>query len=548
MGVAPDITLISRAEAEHAWPVTADARARSIFEALHDRHVPVTPALSMALARMETTTDPAAIRPWGRAYGHAGAALGLGGRFGRTAHWARLGDVFISAVAEPLLRRAARAAGVVHIVTPGGGPRRDSAGYGAACARIEAAIDAMLDAPETAGAGFWSHAGAKLHAAYRHRVSAALTRGDQELPPSPDPLVCRLVFDVEPELPQSTAAPKRPLRSKARSERSRSMIRPREGGVEGIVHTRRPDDLGEALLTSYAYPPELLLSRLLEEGFLIPHRPPLRRPRRHLLALAFNTSPLGAGPGAVAKAAWIDASLRLGVLLGAQNLRETEFGWCDLMETGLLPAAVSVSTIATKETARLDPFMLGGDLRRSMAARSTLLPSALAGLPARPWREGRLEDRPRDAMRALLGECARARLAGAAIGRGAEARAAAMPRHADAAEYATTVALRITLGHADGARRVTEWRDDRATFLHAHGLIGARSGGAPDSLRLRAGQMLLPEQVAPGHAFRVASDGDPVERAIAPDPDLAPAPALAALIGALSEWFMGQITQALDEG
>jgi len=509
-------------------------RARVYFDAMQDRHVPVTPQLAIALARMERSRNPADIMPWGRAYELAGQALGLGGSFGRTSFWSSLTPTFVLELAEPLLRKAAQNVGSVPITLPGSGAT--DTGYRFACEKIEGGLSALLKTPEIAGQGFWSRAGVALLAAYWEKTQAArvsnafggLVRVEDRLP--------GLVFEIEPERPVKPDSDKRRKRPKMRSTRLRTGIRPREGGVDGIIHSRRLEDVENALISTFAFPREVLLMKLVDEGFLTTLRPPFRHPSRDVLSLAMNASSRPGGPAAVVKAAWADAAVRLGYILTNLDLARTEFGWVDMAAAGPVCSAVSVQGLPVQ--AGLDGSGLGGVLRKSLIARSTLMPDAFVTTPKARWQSRDLSHQLPEAAKQLIGECGRvAHVAGAASAKGPKRQPLRI--RPDLSDYATVLAISIADGVNAAGTRVTDWHADRDSFMRGLHLTTAR--------RLRIAQILVPETMGPGAVFRLASDFDQTEVSVSADPELSPNDALAALIGQLSEWFVELTVKAIDD-
>ena len=518
-------------------PVTPQGigeRARVYFDAMQDRHVPVTPDLAAGLARMEASTDPTSVVPWGRAYELAGQALGLGGSFGRTAFWATLTPVFMLEVAEPLLRKAALATGRVAITMPGS--LQTDSGYSSLCKQTEAALGGLLETFEAAGHGFWSRAGAALFAAHSdsNAVTNAISRA--RLPARVARVLPGLVFEIEPERPVQKEQERKKAMPKVRSDTIRSGIRPREGGVDGIVHSRRLDEIGTALISTFVYPSDHLLVKLMDEGFLTTLRPPYRHPSRDLLSITLCEATSSQGPAAVVKAAWIDASIRLSFLLANLGRARSELGWCDVTDTGPICSAISMQGMQTLHG--LDGSTLDGMLRRGLISRSTLMPAVFLSTPKTLWKGNSPEDRIREAVQLTVAESGRV-----ANSVGAQSKAArrqrvprAMTRPGD---YSATLAFNIANGRDGIGNRITDWRTDSDNFRRKLDLKGVK--------RLRVAQLLLPQTTGPGEAFRAASDFDPVESKISADAELHGNDALSSLIGKLSEWFVEQTVRALDE-
>lgn len=505
-------------------------RAGAYFTALADLHLPVTAVLAEGLARMETAQDPGLSTPWGAAWGLAGAAIGLPGRFGRRPTWQREVPVFARLVASPVLRQVAFQVGEVAIDVPGlEGVAQDQ---GTSDAAIHAQVARLLGSEAAMGAAFWAAAGTGLLAAFRHR--AAVARTARRSPPSIDAELALFVHTIEPERGGHDPALRR-LKAIARSERLRSGIRPREGGVVGVLQTRRVEDVGEAMISTFVHPRPLLLQKLLEEGFPIPHRPPLRRPRRDMMVLCQASDPTGT-PTRVVKAAWIDATLRLGLLLRAAGLPHSEFAWVDRHDGGTVAAGHSASPGApgprTGAGARaLDGGRLAGLARRATLAGSGLATDAFLRFP--PLSDGPTQaPDARGAVTAGIATCLRA---AAETGGPATMRARDRSLPTGPEDYGAHLVQSVEPAQVAGGTRVGNWRRDRAPLT---GLLR----GQPAT---RAMLVLVPETLSPGAGFTIYSDLTPDGEIIVVDPDGTVAEVLPRVIGALSDRFLAEVMEAL---
>lgn len=366
-----------------------DGRAGELLHLFQDRHLPMTPGLAGHLARFEQLERPATDDFWGRAYDLAGEAVGQTRAFGMSRGWSTLFGTFCHLVVEPVLRAAARQMGEVYLLTTDelDGKRRKSAqrSYQDYCRDFEAHVDRLLTDSDKMPPGFWSHAGTSLAAAFFARIDdegrSEKLREVRSLPARTDPLISRAVFDIEPEFSDGGKLLKKKLRALQKAQRERSGFRPREGGVEGVVYSRRFEDIHDALPSTFMYPRQLMPLKIMEDGFPITHRPPNRLPRRDLLWQSFNTSQIERGPAGIVKAAWLDAILRLRLLLAGTGQTRSEVGWCDVSEDELLPASASLSR--SERTVVSDPFAVEGDRRRKMTSRSQLFPECAAMHPSR---------------------------------------------------------------------------------------------------------------------------------------------------------------------
>ncbi|WP_238364628.1 hypothetical protein [Mesobacterium pallidum] len=541
--------------AAELFPVTAledgalaDPGDRLLFDALQERHVPVTPRLTRALRQMRAASEPAAVPPWGQAYERAGAAIGLSGRFGRSALWAEMTDQFVAVLAEPLLRQAAVNLGRALVTQHGDAPPRpgDREGAAAACAALEAEVGRLLSVPAAMPDGFWSHAGLALLSAARQRT--AESRQARSRPTRVQAMLARLVYDVEPELPAGSEWQRRQQKATLTSHVQRAGRRPREGGVTGVIHTRRLEDVDAALSATFAYPPDLLVPRLMEEGFLITHRPPRKKPRRDLLLLVLNDAGIEDGPASVVKAAWTDATLRLSMLLKQAQMLQTEVGWTDVTADGTIPAALSLEALDRDAQLAISgaaaAAALSGELRRGMVSKSSLVPAAFSAVPRQDGRDLPADQRLRRALQELTAECQNAAaLAARAAARPGQGAATAPLR--DVSDYGLVMLLRIApLAAGDGPAapvRDIDWPRDRARIL--------RETGLQTRARAVLGEILLPRAIVPGARLSAATDIAPQAFHIdIPTGAETPSQGLAELIGTLSDWMIGQVMQAIHAG
>ncbi|WP_448207782.1 hypothetical protein [Azospirillum sp. sgz302134] len=123
--------------------------------------------------------------------------------------------------------------------------------------------------------------------------------------PQGDSVTTALALTLQPELP-----PLRPLRRSVvnRTNRTGSIrqgVRPQQGGISGIRHSRRHEDLNQILDSEFLLPRVLRMERMANAGFLMRDRPPYRLPRRDLLIL-FLVDASGAGDAVrLAQASWL---------------------------------------------------------------------------------------------------------------------------------------------------------------------------------------------------------------------------------------------------
>ena len=241
--------------------------------------------------------------------------------------------------------------------------------------------------------------------------------------------------------------------------------------------------------------------------------------------------------GAVAKAAWADAAIRLQILLGQKGLPQSDLVWAEARATGLAADLLRVED--AEPSAGLDPIRLQGPLRASRLFRSGLMPgfpdltSANDPLPAATDGQGDLMAQlARSGLRRLQ---IRHRIAGGRLGPGADI--AHRP-----ADYALRIALAVL---PPGSRLALQAGADWAGVRGQ--VSGALARVMEDETRLIA--IVPPHEVAPGHVFSVIGDlvaGGRID--IAPDPDIPPAEAVNRVLGALSATMISAVLESVDAG
>lgn len=351
--------------------------AMRLRDAFAQRHVPLSGALASMLERFLASRQPLLDPFWGRAFGCMAKSLGISGAVGGQSLMLNARLRFPLIVAEPVLRHAARRAGLLPLAGHGVEPVEPEA-FQKAQASLELATQAALADPEVMGRPFWVHAALDLlqeaHrlATARARTSAAAASGEC------DPALAALIFLHPPrfDLARQHERPRR--RARQVSAHRRAGIRPKEGGVAGIRQSRSLEDLPDGLFSEMIQPRMLLANKLLHEGLLVRHRPPRRDPRRDLLAVALQGADRDDGMGLLVKAAWADAAIRLRVALSQMGLANSDLVWsqqgCD--------ATVLDCQLSEPGLGKLPPLLIDGRVRADMLMRSRLLPG-FAVLPGR---------------------------------------------------------------------------------------------------------------------------------------------------------------------
>lgn len=511
------------------------AIAERYMTVFHDRHLPLPPDFALALAKMETSRAPATVAPLGRAWDNAAAALGEPQSLGRQAVWAEFIPEFALHGLGPVLQESVRRCGTLPL--SGRVPARRAAAWDQVAAPLEREVDRLLTDPSQMGLPFWSSFGVRLSGilAEEKRGRASRMSGAVRLPFRPNAATCGLVFQVEPDFGEDGSRPKPPELVNRRAQRNRAALRPREGGVEGIITSRRIEDIPNALMSNFMMPSELRMIRLLEEGFTLTHRPPLRTPTRDLMIAGINDMPPGHEVGEVVKAAWLDAALRLRFFLLQMGKANSDLVWCD----AALARASAMTVAGLKDRARIDPFKLTGKSRTSMVTTSMAFPGFFAALPQAMKTDAAPDSAPNllDISCAAISEAIRdprqrRRRDGTSADRG----------DVGVEDYQKRILFRVTSGMENDSSLVPIWLNEREVYLDSLGL-------APDQPTTLVG-LYLPHRLVPGGAsiriFSYLMDdvNKPDEYRL--DPELDDQDALALLIGSLSLAFIAATLEALN--
>ena len=514
---------------------TVSARAQEIFDILQDRHLPITPSLACSLAKLEGSASPAAERLWGQGYRLASTSLGLAGKMGNAPAWQRMFPIFVQAVVEPILRRCAARSGQNTLTTRGNLNSRKSgaAEYSSECRSIESWVVEAMSEEVVMGKNFWIGAGVALLGGFRKEMAGRLSRMRHgktvELPFLPDLQLAKLIYGIEPELAEDRIWNKNLPRPNARSKRLRVGIRPREGGVTGVLHTRRDRDIADALPSAFVVPEEIRLIKLMEEGFMITHRPPHRRPERDLLSMTMSSVEMENLDAAyLIRAAWVDAAIRLRIILSNMSMTKTELGFAYIRAAGTLASAMSLENNPPKKG--LDATALKGSIRRASISTSGLFPNMFeTGGTPKPLKDGDL-GRTGAAAVALVKDACHAQKA---LVPAKSARPNPVAKRIDPDEYANTCLIEAAPSVVRGDETVVlNWRDDRRDLLNRYGFDRGSD--------VFFGKILCPPILKPGKRFVVCSDDRKGESEIEiPDKDTE-GKTISATIGALSTWMITQ--------
>lgn len=518
-------------------------REAGLIQAYAERHVVLTPGLASALVALETAETQAEAPIWGQAFRLAGRFVGQEQVVGRSRFWRWAVPSFHLLVAEPVLRRAMTAcngaglAGAADLPGPTDLPRPDRWQ-----ARFETIVRQFLSDPAMMGRGFWIETAVRLQAAAMQQAQRRAGHLSRRIAlhlvaPEADALLCRLLYEAEPEFPEAFRLDSRRIRARQKSQRKRAGHRPKEGGVSGIRTSTVLDDLPDALVSELVLPKRLVVDRLLHEGLIVRHRPPYRQPKRDLLVLGLADRRADGPGGAIAKAAWADAALRLQILLGQMGMPLSDLVWAEARATGLAADLLRVED--AEASAGLDPIRLQGALRASRLFRSDLMPGfpdtlgATDPLPVGADGQGELMVQlARSGLRRLQ---VRHRFQGGRLGPGADI--AHRP-----ADYARRIAMIVLPAGSEFATRAG---DD---WTAVRGQINATLARVmEDETRVIA--IIPPRDIAPGHGFAVVGDliaGGRVDAA--PDPDIPAAEAVNRVLGHLSATLISAVVEAVDAG
>ena len=495
---------------------------------LQDRHVACSPDVAQHLTRFEREkTSPASDGYWGRAYGLASTEIGLGGKMGHTSAWAYLFASFVQIVAEPILREGTRRGACDLVLTTQ--ERSRAGGDEEAFRAIDAWVDRALKDRDEMGQGFWIPAGVSLLSAFRKQRPGRGERQRHALPSLPDLRLAEIVYGLEPQLEEDPIWKKIAPKPSARSNRLRVGIRPPEGGVEGVVHSRRLEDLGTALPSAFASTDRLRVIRLIEEGFMIPHRPPHRRPDRDLLSMTMQAGDVETLASAtLVKAAWIDAAIRLRILLANLSMVKSELGYAHLRSTGATTAAMSLATNAPK--GQLDALQFKEQTRQNAVSLAGIFPDVFdTVVPAKTREANRSVRSPESrAKDQLLIACAKA---------AAGTKAAKV----DIEDYARVCLIEAAPAVIKGDETVAvSWRDDRRAMVRRYGFDRQD--------KIHAARILCPPRVVIGAAFTVCGDEDAEPETLDIKEADTERDSLQSVIGALSGWIIKQNLLAAAHG
>lgn len=343
----------------------ANPDAAHLRASFAERHVPLPGPLAEALARILVAPQPLLDPVWGRAFGMMVQSLGTSGAVASQKLLKEAMHRFLLVVAEPVLRQAAVRAGVLALAGTGSGPEMSEAE-----SKITREVDAALRDPQVMGQPFWVHAALDLTATALRGARARARLAADAFPDQIDPALAALVFLNPPDFGGDPRREKIQRKARQVSAQRRAGIRPKEGGVAGILQSRQFDDLPDALMSELILPRSLFANKLLHEGILVRHRPPRRDPRRDLLTLMLHQAGPDDGMGVLVQAAWADAVIRLRVALFQMGLANSDLVW-----SGPGAALHVGCQLDLPGIERFPPMRIAGKARADMLMRSGLYPA-----------------------------------------------------------------------------------------------------------------------------------------------------------------------------
>lgn len=145
--------------------------------------------------------------------------------------------------------------------------------------------------------------------------------------PQADPTSLAMLLRLAPNIKETRKENTR-FRQVASSQKRRRTHRLREGGVDGIQLTQRPEDLDGILLSEFTNPDFILTDRLLNTGFFSIQRNPRRDRMRDVLVVGLmprdGTRELVRD---FVKACWFECLMRLSLRLRQTGIQQSAFQW-----------------------------------------------------------------------------------------------------------------------------------------------------------------------------------------------------------------------------
>lgn len=321
--VAPAVWRTAAEQAMHGLPSTASNALVNTLNLAHNRHVGLPVALARDLVALLFNLPVAQSNPWLSVKQRLQAEVQGEARHGAfpillMAHRAFV----ISRLALPLIAAASQRLGVSALHREA----EDEGDFGDALYEVHSKnmAEALVELSAEQGAqwsSFFQRQATTL--AGLARRDAGLTAA---LLPTPDRFAYDLwqTLDVEATLPRHKAAATRQMNTTAQH---REVRKRREGGINGVYLTRRPEDLDHILFSEFLNHRAVLAERLVNGGFLAYRRHPRREKLRHALVTAMVPPGLSLHDPKLAflKVCWLHAMGRFAWLLHRAQLSASEF-------------------------------------------------------------------------------------------------------------------------------------------------------------------------------------------------------------------------------
>ena len=366
---------------------------RALLHVFHARHIGITPSIAaemrgaFAARRLGGNKDQLRTQIYTRLLD----ALGIAPTARRDPRQFDFLDwhVIVDLLLLPLGGLAVERIGITVLFSPDPALRNERAdNYAGYEADLRVALKAICTpSRQPGGSGradaldlFWERTAHQLWAEVRRRQGGAGPGKAGWIAASRlDSVGLRLLCGLSPEVEIDEDTSR--LRLEPSDEQNPLLTRPKQGGVIGIHHTSRVDDVDEMLLTEMMLPPALLADKLLNSSYMARHRPPPFDERRQLLVLGCALDAPNSTPVAFAKMAWLDALFRFAILLYQHGLHRSELRFAQFVAE----AGASMVRAAVGDYRQFDGQRAAAATRqhtRRFFCDAGWLPGFVAGLPA----------------------------------------------------------------------------------------------------------------------------------------------------------------------
>nr|WP_319514450.1 hypothetical protein [uncultured Cohaesibacter sp.] len=137
-----------------------------------------------------------------------------------------------------------------------------------------------------------------------------------------DDVLLRLIYGLDPR-PKLKFDPGRDSFDLT-DEQNAHLAHPKQGGVVGIHTSSRVEDIEDMLLSEMVLPPPLLADKLLNSSFFARHRPPPLDQKKQVVLIGASVDDAQDPVIALAKACWLDAVFRMGIVFYQSDLLQSE--------------------------------------------------------------------------------------------------------------------------------------------------------------------------------------------------------------------------------